>query len=167
MHMKWTRGFYKNDFFLFFCLKLPQSSYDTSSGGITSIDTPIKPPPADNKSPLGTNIATQFAAAAGTSDASSITATTTTKITTPITSGLTPKITQLLGLNSGGSSSVINYFGPMSFFDDQKYFVSVFGNRPQLLGTNTSRLDTRDIGDKLRSYTDKCMFDVFLTICKE
>ena len=80
------------------------------------------------------------------------------------TSGLTPKITQLLGLNSGGNSIVISYFGPMSFLDDQKSLASVFGNRPQFLGSDPSRLDTRDIGDKLRLYADKCMFDVFLNI---
>ena len=55
----------------------------------------------------------------------------------------------------------------MSFLDDQESFASVFGNKPQLLGSDPSRLDTRDIGDKLRSYADKCMFNIFLNICRE
>ena len=107
---------------LSFCLKLPQSSYNTSTGVITTIDNPVNPPPVNTSTPLGTNLSTQLAAAAGTSDVSSTTGTTTPDTTTPITSSMTTKISQLLGLNSGGSSSVISYFRPMSFLDDQKIF---------------------------------------------
>ena len=113
-------------------MKLSQSSYGTSSGGITAINTPVKPPPVANTSHLSTNLVSQFVIAAGLSAASSTTVTTTPVVKTPLMSGLTTKMTQLLGLNSGGSSSVISYFGPMSFLDDQKYFVSVFGNKPHV-----------------------------------
>ena len=45
--------------------------------------------------------------------------------------------------------------------------LSVFGHKPQLFGSNLSRLDVGDIGEKLRIYANKFIFDVFLTICRE
>ena len=55
----------------------------------------------------------------------------------------------------------------MNFLNNQTSFLSVFGHNPQPFGSKPSRLETGDIGEKLRMYADKCMFDVFLAICRE
>ena len=72
-----------------------------------------------------------------------------------------------MGLSSVGNSATISYFGPMTFLDYQFSFTSVFDPKPQFFGPNSSRLDTGDISEKIRVYAEKCMFDVFLTICRE
>ena len=61
-------------------------------------------------------------------------------------------MSQLLRLNSVGNSTVISYFGPMTFLDDQVSFTSVFVQKPQLFGPDPSRLDTDDVSEKLRVY---------------
>lgn len=103
----------------------------------------------------------------GTSTTNSTTENTTPKATPPPTTHLTPKMSHLLGLNYGYSSSIISYFGPMSFLDDHSSFVSIFGEKVQLLGRNPSCLDMGGVGDTLRLYVKIYMFDVFLVICRE
>ena len=76
-------------------------------------------------------------------------------------------MSQLLVLSSVGNSATISYFDPMTFLDDQVYFTSVFGQKPQLFGPNPSRLDVNDGSEKLRVYAEKYMFDIFLEIYRE
>ena len=152
---------------LSFCLKLPQSDYDPSSGSITVFDTASKPTPIATISQPSTNLAFQFVAVSSTSTTSPVTSksTPTPKIIT--ISQLKPKMSHLLGLSSGDASSVVSYFRPVSFLDDQDSFLSIFGHKPQLFSISPSRLDAGGIGEKLRMYADKCMFNVFFAICRE
>ena len=62
---------------------------------------------------------------------------------------------KLLGIQSGGSSCYISYFGPMSFLDDQLSFTSVFGRKPQLYGCYPARVEQDSIRDTLCEYYDK------------
>ena len=64
-----------------------------TTGGITAIDTPVKPHPVSTGTPLGTNLSIQFVAAASTPIEASTTTTTAPAATVHITSGLTPKMT--------------------------------------------------------------------------
>ena len=62
---------------------------------------------------------------------------------------------------------VLNYVGnSATFLDDQVSSVSMFGQKPQLFRPNPSRLDM-NVSEKLHVYEEKCMFDVFLEICRE
>ena len=54
----------------------------------------------------------------------------------------------------------------MNFLDNQSSFVSVFGLKPPIFESNTSRLNSDNIGVKLRTYANKCISDVFLEICR-
>ena len=72
-------------------------------------------------------------------------------------------MSKLLGLSSGGASSIVSYYGPMSFLDDQALFISVFGLKSPLFESSPARLDSDSTGAKLRAYADKCMFDISLT----
>ena len=85
--------------------------------------------------------------------------------TQPTTVG-TPKMDKLLGIQSGGSSCYISYFGLMDFLDDQLSFTSVFGRKP-LHGFYPARVEQDSTRDTLRNYSDKCIFDVFLHLCWE
>ena len=93
---------------------------------------------------------------------------------TPSTSGIatlmtttTPKIDKLLGLKHGITECVVSYFGPIHFLDDQPSFTSVFGIKPQVLGSNPSRLDVDKTREEMQDYANKFMFDVFLYIFLE
>ena len=77
-----------------------------------------KAPPLAIIRQSGTNLTSQFAAISSSYTTSPVKSKT-TPTPKPITmSQLTLKMSQLLGLNSGGTFIVISYFGPMSFLDD-------------------------------------------------
>ena len=141
---------FQEPLYLSFCLKSPQSSYDPPSSITKSIYTSVKPSPIVITIAPGTDLTSEIADVSDTS-----TTTTDTTITTPVTTPIsksypTPKMSQLLGLHSGGNScSIISYFGPMSILNDLKKNVCFLGGRTQLIGCNPSRLDTREVQNTL------------------
>ena len=81
-------------------------------------------------------------------------------------SQLTHKMSHLLGLNNGSTSTVVIYFGSMRFLDNQASFSSVFGPEEILFGSISAQLDANNTGIKLRTCAENSMFDIFLEIYK-
>ena len=73
----------------------------------------------------------------------------------------------LLGIGDGATGPIVSYFGAMDFLDNQASFNDVFGVKPALLGCNPTQNDLLDISSNVYAYADKCMFDVFLSTCRE
>ena len=105
-----------------FCLKLPQSSYDTSTGEITVLTTPGTPAKSTPHSPAKKLI---FNAGSDDDDSASVSSPA-KSVNTP--HAVTPKMSRLIGSASSGDT-VTSYFGPMSFLDDQKEFDTIFGEK--------------------------------------
>ena len=55
----------------------------------------------------------------------------------------------------------------MDFTDDQSSFTAIFGQKSQIYGYYPARPDQEDIKAASRDYANKCMFNVFLHICRE
>ena len=103
---------------------------------------PLKFKPVVSKVVAGSKLVSEFDALSSGED--TLTFPTTPTRTSILVTGDTPKISQFLGLSSWGESSIISYFGPMNFLDDQARFSNLFGSKPQFFGSNPSRLDADD-----------------------
>ena len=155
-----------------YCLKLPQSLYDTGTGSVVPISSPkrvtkdmtqtqsLSSPRKklifdnvsnDAKDPVDMDGGTGL----GTS-------------TPPPTSivPVTPKMSRLFG-SPFSASTVSSFFGSMSFLDAQDSFDNVFGLKPFILDTQPVRGTPVDCLSRVRNYADKCMLDIFLEICRE
>ena len=55
----------------------------------------------------------------------------------------------------------------MSFLDNQKKIDTIFGKSPVILMVNPITGSPSECLKKARIYVDKCMFGVFLHICKD
>lgn len=167
-----------------FCLKLHQSSHDSPVGDIVAISTPMKAHVSSKvtlgSSSVSVDLDSAFPGAATTtypitssSNSSKITSGPSSKLSSTPTPSPVPKnlaatlkISQLLGLHTGGSSNVTIYFGPMSILDDQPSFQSVFGLKPLLLSSTPPSLKENCTRDVVYGYAEKCIFDIFLTIVR-
>ena len=45
--------------------------------------------------------------------------------------------------------------------------VHTFGTKHILLGNSPTKLENNEIRDKVYAYSEKCMFDVFLDVCRD
>ena len=161
----------KDPLYLSCCLKIPQSSFDSKIDAVTLLDTPRDKSPIKQVTSLvipavSSNLTSIFASVANQPTTASLASGTST-LTKNITSVQhTPNMSLLLGLTSARTSIVVSYFGSMDFMDDQTSFDVIFGAKPTLLDSNPTRIENNDIRGQVHTYADKCMFDVFLEICK-
>ena len=54
----------------------------------------------------------------------------------------------------------------MDFLNDHAAFEDTFGVKPMLLGNSPTKLDNKDTREKISGYADKCIFEVFLELCR-
>ena len=153
-------------------LKLPQSYYDTSTGDITQLKTPVNPPSQVKYAPnapvdVVTNFPSLFSLVDNTTILNEFSTSSNPPLKIPMPSKPTSKMSHLLGLNNRNGTTVVIFFSPMNFLDDQTSFSNVFGSKPILFGINPYYHDADHTGSKLRAYADKYTFDIFLDICKE
>ena len=154
-----------------FCLKLPQSSYDSGTKIITSIDartaTATSVPTSTATTP-GTNFLNAFTVVGTPSTASASTSSTTVGTPTGTSGGAalcttTPQMDKLLNLSGGSSTTTISYYGEMTFLDNQNSFDLTFGRNPVFFPYNANKADEGDVRKKILEYAGKCMFDTFWT----
>ena len=75
-------------------------------------------------------------------------------------------MSRLLGLSNSNSGNIVSYFGSMVFLDNQAVFDDIFGTKPMLPENNSTKLDSKDTREKISGYADKCIFEVFLELCR-
>ena len=137
-----------------YCLKLPRSSRDPSTGEITLLHHTTASEPA---SPAPRKKSTSLFGGIVTTDDSSIVSSTPTKRFRLFSSTSTP------------SSAVISWYGNADFLDDKEIFRNEFGTDQPLLfpakpvsGQSSNHIT---VCAGLHAYAQKCMFDVFLELC--
>ena len=75
-------------------------------------------------------------------------------------------MSSLLGLISASTTTIVSYFGSMDILDDQAAFDDTFGSKPIHLSSSPTELESNEIRDKIHAYAEKCIFDVFLEVCR-
>ena len=136
-----------------FCLKLPQSRRNITTGHITSLTAgasiPLKTAPKKKASLFGT----------------------TKEAVTTLLDLSTPKKNRLFSASTKSSEETVSWFGHADFLDDADAFVNEFGTTtpqllpPQPVNPHDSTSSNRAY-DNLHQFAQKCMFDVFLHVCQ-
>ena len=140
-----------------FFLKIPQLSFEPTSGVITPFDThlrvfPTMTTPVPAASATRISLVGSFLAASGTP----LTRTPDPLSgTTAMVPALTRNIYKIIRLGSGGAFSCISYFGPIDFLENQLAFTTVFGHKPQIYKWSPTRLQQGDVQSKLCRYAEK------------
>ena len=155
-----------------FCLKLPQSLYNTGTGTVVPGSSPKRVPkqttnPQSLSSPrekliFGSDEKGSDDPASDDSENEGNTNTPSKK--TP--AQVTPKMSRLFG-SSNNTATISSFFGSTSFLDDQMIFDATFGSNPLILDSQPTKSGPVDCLTRVRTYADKCMFDIFLEICRE
>lgn len=76
----------------------------------------------------------------------------------------TPNMSHLLKLGSGITNSNISYCVPVTLLHDQIVFNTVLSTKHHLYGHHTILNDNDYVKGDLSYYTERCIFDVFLSI---
>ena len=139
-----------------FCLKLRQSNHNKTTGEITPLGSnnlPMKPDPTTPKKKSSRLFGSRT-------------------VVESIVDITKAKTSRLFGSNARNADGVVSWFGKAEFLDDEDVFRSEFGPDPlEILpvppvNTDTHRNTNMSAVRRLHQYAEKCMFDVFLELCR-
>lgn len=138
-----------------FCLKLHQSRRDNSTGEISALNASNVAMKVDNTSPK--------------KKSSGLFGSRT--IVNAVVDVTKAKTGRLFGGSGISSDTTISWFGEAEFLDDASVFTNEFGQAPiDLLPVppvhSSEDNFSNSVDRKLRRYAERCMFDVFLQLCK-
>ena len=158
-----------------FCLKLPQSSYDTQSGSVIPLSSPTKTrknSEMKSKSQVSPREKLIFDPTEAGSDSDEDSNAESPKDATPAKDGtlsstpVTPSMSMLIG-TPNSNSSITSFFGDMTFLDDQKVFDDIFGDNPVILSNKPKNASIVNCLPRARIYADKCMLEHFIATCRD
>jgi len=154
-----------------FCLKLPQSLYDSEIGVAEPVINPTKTKPThvnlvSRKSLLFAEYNEELDGADESDDDYRIDSTSTSTLRSGTTMPSTTSMSMIVGLKTSGSQRS-TYCGDLPFLDYQDKFVKSFRLSPFLLNEKPNTNGTVECMICVRAYADKYILDIFLVICRE
>ena len=146
------------DLSFYFCLKLPQSTYNSANGTVTAIGgSSIQ----GTCSGVAQNLGKCFNVASNTPPSTP----TSTKLVNA-TTGSSPAMTLFLSTQKTKSNLKQSYYGDTSFLDTQEAFNLTFGTHPIILPSSPTSTKSESCLSVIQEYSDLCKLSIYMYLCR-
>ena len=148
------------DLSFYFCLRLPQHTYNDATGVTTLI---ANSSPTPTSSTTARSLTSCFATTSS-GTPSSGTPTKGTSITS--TNGTSPAMTRFLSAQKSNGGTKKGYYGDLTFLDNMTGFQLTFGISPFMLPSSPTKTSTDMSCQRIiRDYGELCKLEIFMHLC--